>query len=391
MLIVKNCNLMNMAGIDKEPYDLAMENGIFTQIAPNITPGPGDQVVDAQSKLVTPGFIEPHCHLGMSSLDDSDINDITNPLHPALRAIDAIDIHSQDFDDALKTGVTTLAVGPGSSNLIGGTFAAIKSGGATAKEKILKEELCIKMALGENPKNNYKKMNRTPSTRMGEAALIRDALYRAREYRNRWLKHQEKLQEGTPDGFAYDLGMHSLMRVFDGFPVKIHAHTEGDIRMAIRIIQEFQLNGSIEHCTEGQFMTDELLAAGIPVIIGPTVGGKSKLELGRKQLETPGILERAGVFFSLTTDSGVIPITQLLMQVSVLIAHGLSEETAYKCVTIRAAKVLGLDDRLGSIEVGKDADLVIWNYPPFTTQAQAGVVIIGGTVQYQAKPETTNV
>lgn len=383
MLIIKNCSLITMSGIYKETYDVAVENGKFVKIQRELAPAMGDEVIDAGGKLVTPGFIEPHCHLGMIGADGQDGNEATDPIHPELRAIDAIDFHSSAFEKALQAGVTTLAVGPGSANLMGGTFLFMKSAGDTLADRIIKEEGALKMALGENPRNVYGKKNQIPSTRMGSAALMRQTFYKAKTYREKWLAHEEKLAKGEESSFTYDLAMHSLMRAFDGMLVKIHAHQANDILTALRIGKEFGLNLSIEHCTEGWMMTDELKEAGAHYIIGPTTGGKSKLEVQNKRFDAPALLEKAGVEFTLTTDSHVIPMEGYLPQVALLIKNGLSEEMAYRCVTINAAKSLDLDSEIGTIEPGKTADLVIWAVEPFKTGGKPETVLINGKIRYQ--------
>lgn len=383
MLIIKNCNLISMNGIYKEPYDVAVGDGKFVKVEKNITPGDGDEVLDAGGRLVTPGFIEPHCHLGLIDSDGQDGNEVTDPIHPELRAIDAINFQAKEFTQALEAGVTTLAVGPGSANLMGGTFAFVKSAGNTLADRIIMEEGALKMALGENPRTVYNKKGQTPSTRMGSAALMRQTLYKAKEYREKWRAHQEKLKKGGESSFSYDLAMHSLMRAFDGMLVKIHAHQANDIMTALRIGKEFGLNLSIEHCTEGYRMIEELREAKAHYIIGPTAGGKSKLEVQNKKFSAPALLEQAGVEFTLTTDSHVIPMQGFLPQIALLIKNGLSEEMAYRCVTIHAAKALDLGDTLGSVESGKNADLVIWEVEPFLSGGKPAAVMIGGNVQYQ--------
>lgn len=310
---------------------------------------------------------------------------MTGPIHPELRAIDAIDFHSELFDKALRAGVTTVAVGPGSGNVMGGTFAYLKTAGDTLQERIIKEEGALKMALGENPKVSYGRKGQTPSTRMGSAALMRQAFYKAKAYREKWAAHEERLKNGEESTFTYDLAMHSLMRAFDGMLVKIHAHQANDILTALRVGKEFGLNLSIEHCTEGWKMIDDLKQAGAHYIIGPTVGGKSKLEVEDKRYDAPAILEKAGVEFSLTTDSHVIPMEGFLPQVAVLIKHGLTEETAYKCVTIQAARALELEHEIGSIETGKNADIVIWESAPFQAGGRPGLILINGKIRYSAE------
>ena len=379
MLLIKNACLIDMAGKYKEKADILIGEGRFLKIEPSIE-AEGCEVIDAAGRLVTPGFIESHCHLALGDSAGQDINEKTGPLHPGLRAIDAIDFFSPDFDAALAAGVTTLAIGPGSSNLIGGTFAAVKAAGDTISKRIVKEELCMKMALGENPKGNYGPQGRMPATRMGSAALLRDALTRAREYRERRLCRGEKGEKVAP----FDLDLQSLARVFDGMPVKIHVHKENDIRTAIRVGKEFGLRFTLEHCTEGYRMTEELREAGAMPILGPIVGGKGKLELAGKRFDGPALLEKAGIPFAITTDSPVIPMEGLLMQAAVLIKHGLSEKGAYEGLTVNAAKAIGLWEEIGSIEPGKQADLVIWDRGPFYTDQKAGVVVVDGKVRYWA-------
>lgn len=382
--MIKNANLIDMAGTYKEKRDILIRDGRFEAIEPEIEAQIGYDVIDADGRLVTPGLIESHCHLGLNDGAGQDINEKTGPIHPGLRAIDAVDFDSSDFSEALKSGVTTLAVGPGSSNLIGGTFLAMKSAGNSAVSRLIKEELCMKMALGENPKGNYGPKGKMPATRMGETALIRDTLYKAMDYRDRWMEHQEKRQRGEKTSFSFDLDMHSLMRVFDGMPVKIHVHKANDIMAAIRIGKEFHLNYTLEHCTEGHMLLDELKEAGVISILGPIAGGKGKLELANKLYEAPAIFEQAGLPFALTTDSGVIPMEGLLMQAAIMIRHGLSEMGAYRALTVNAAKAIGLWNEIGSVEVGKQADLVIWDHEPFSTKARAGVVIVDGAAWYWA-------
>ena len=382
MLLIKNACLIDMAGTWKKRRDILIQGKYFWRILESEERVPECETIDAAGRLVTPGFIESHCHLGMANCDGQDINEKTGPIHPALRALDAVDFQSDDFKDALKTGITTLAVGPGSSNLIGGTFVLLKSAGASLAARVVEEELCIKMALGENPKGNYGPKGRMPATRMGEAALIRKTLYEAQNYRERWDQYQEQQDKEKP--FEFNLNLHSLMRVFEGFPVKFHVHKANDIMTAIRIAKEFGLKGTLEHCTEGYMLVEEIKNAGLMPILGPVVGGKGKMELAGKRFDTPAVLEDAGISFAITTDSPVIPMEGFLLQICVLIKNGLSEKAAYEGVTIHAAEALGKQNEIGSIEEGKEADLVIWEKEPFKTGGKAGIVIIDGEVRYWA-------
>ena len=378
MLVIKNGTLISMAGIYKEKYDVAVENGKIAKVEKEIVPGPEDTVIDAAGKLVTPGFIEPHCHLGIIDADGQDGNEMTGPIHPELRAIDAIDFHCSLFDRALEAGVTTVAVGPGSGNIMGGTFAYLKTAGATLNERIMKEEAALKMALGENPKVSYGKKGQTPSTRMGSAALMRQAFYKAKAYREKWLAHEEKLKNGEESTFTYDLAMHSLMRAFDGMLVKIHAHQANDLCTALRIAREFDLDITLEHVTEGHMIVDELAKENVPLAVGPTFGHASKFELQNKTWETPGVLAKAGCHVSIITDAPVIPLHYLPLCAGLAMKAGMDEYDALRAITIHPAEHIGIADRVGSLEEGKDADIVIMDGSPFTVEGVVKHVFIDG-------------
>ncbi|MEA4920093.1 MAG: amidohydrolase [Clostridiaceae bacterium] len=378
MILIKNCDLMSMGTIPRGMADILVHDGKIERVENTILTPEGCKEIDAGGRIVTPGLVESHCHIGTSSLDSQNTNEKTHPTLGGLRALDALDFNAPEFTRALKTGVTTLITGPGSSNLIGGVFMGIKSAGDSVESRIISEELTLKMALGENPRLNYGKIGKSPSTRMGAAALIREALFKAREYREKWLAHQAGDKKS---GFSYDIHLHSLMRAFDGMIVKIHAHQADDIMTAIRIAKEFGIRISIEHCTEGYLITKELKEAGYPVIIGPIAGGKGKLEISKKTYEAGAILEREGIPFAIATDSGVIPMEGLLMQAALLVKRGLSKETALEALTINAARFTDVSDRVGSIEPKKDADIVIWNMHPLDTMSRPDMVMIDGKIR----------
>lgn len=269
-----------------------------------------------------------------------------------------------------------MVTGPGSANIIGGSFAAMKTHGKLVDQAIIKEEVCIKVALGENPKLLYGRKGQAPATRMMSAALLREELFKAREYHK---NYQEYKKENDPTkGFDYDLNLHSLMRVFDGMRMKIHAHQADDILTAIRIAEEFNLNYSIDHCTEGALIVDKLKEKKVPCILGPTAGGRSKYEIKNKSLESAAILEEAGIEFAITTDHPVTPIEGQTMQLALFVKHGLSREGALRAVTINAAKVTDIEDRVGSLEIGKDADMVIWDGEPLDYYTSPKMVFIDG-------------
>ena len=338
--------------------------------------------------VVTPGLVDAHCHIGLwgtASSAEMDGNENTSPALPGLRGIDALKWDDATFDVAVRHGVTTVVTGPGSSNIIGGTFSAVKTAGKDPDSRIISSEICMKMALGENPKVNFGRRNMAPKTRMMSAAIMREQLFRAREYYEKY-----KQNGGDPD-FPFDFHMHSLMRVFDGMRVKIHAHQADDIQTAIRIANEFGLRYSIDHCTEGYMILGELVENHVQCLLGPTVGGKGKIESRNKTFEAGRILEEAGITFGLITDAPFVPIEGQLLQAALYVKSGLSREMALKCVSINNAIITDIDSRVGSLEPGKDADIVIWDVEPLATMSQAGVVIIDGQIVYMRKAGESNV
>jgi imidazolonepropionase-like amidohydrolase len=379
-----------MKDINYETKDILLENKTIIKIGNLETKDyPEAMLIDANNRFVTPGIVDPHCHIGIFEeaigFEGADGNEMTNPVYPELRAIDAIKPQDVAFQEALEAGVTTVATGPGSGNVIGGTFCVMKTVGKTIDDMIIKEESSIKMALGENPKRVYSGKSQAPSTRMASAALIRDALIKAREYKTKLEKYESDQAAGKdvtkPE---FNLKWNSLARVFDGFPVKIHAHQQDDIVTAIRIIEEFGLNATIEHATEGHLIADYLKKHHQRVIIGPTLGSKSKYELRNKTFKSAKILFDNEIEFAIMTDHPVILLANALTQVGIFVREGLPELEAFRAVTINAAKINGVDNRVGSIEIGKDADIVIWNNHPLHYLSKPDFVIVNGEIVHQA-------
>ena len=386
MLIIKNANLISMEDINYEIKDILIKDSKIVGIGSyNPLDYPGCQVVDALGKYVTPGLVDPHCHVGMieSTIGwaGSDANEMSNPITPELRAIDGIKPHDECFKEALDSGVTTVCTGPGSANVIGGTFCALKTKGNTVDEMILVEELCMKMALGENPKRVYGNSHTSPSTRMASAALMREWLTKAKKYYEKKVKYQKDLAEGKEvNEVEFNMKLEALSKVFDGLMVKIHAHQADDIATAIRIAKEFGLNMTVDHATEGYLIADFLKENNQSVILGPTLGNKSKYELKAKSFESGKVLHEAGVNFAIMTDHPVIEQKHTLVQVALFVKAGLPELEALKAVTINAAKLCGIDNRVGSIKEGKDADVVIWSGHPLDIMTEASVVILNGEI-----------
>lgn len=387
MILIKNALLVGMKDINYEIRDILVEDATIQAIGTLNQKGyPDATVIDAEGKMLTPGLVDPHCHIGMMEeaigTEGRDVNEMTNPVYPELRAIDAIKYQDSAFQDALQAGVTTVVTGPGSANVIGGVFSILKTHGKTLDDMILKEESCMKMALGENPKRVYGAKNQAPTTRMASAALIRENLIKARDYKAKkeaYLASEDKDKKT----FEMNMKMESLMRVFDGFPVKIHAHQQDDILTAMRIVKEFNLHATIEHATEGHLIADYLAKHQQAVILGPTLGSKSKYELRNKTFDAAKILSDHGVLFAIMTDHPVIEAQYALTQLGLFVRHGLPELEALRAVTYYAAKVNEIDDRVGSIEVGKDADMVLWSDHPLHYLSRPLWVMVNGTIAFK--------
>lgn len=389
MVLIKNANLLSMAEINYEVCDILVEGTKIMKIGKlNPSDYPNVQIIDAKERYVTPGIVDPHCHIGLYEesigFEGADGNEMTSPVTPELRAIDAIKPQDVAFIESREAGVTTVVTGPGSANCIGGTFAVIKTYGKTIDDMIVVKESSMKMALGENPKRVYSSKSQTPATRMGTTAVIREALLKAKDYKEKLDEYElNKNANKEAKKPEFNMKLASLARVFDGFPVKIHAHQQDDIVTAIRIIEEFGLNGTIEHATEGHLIADYLKEHQIRVIIGPTLGSKSKYELRNKTFKSAKILFDAGVDFAIMTDHPVIHLSNALTQLGIFVREGLDELEALKAVTINSARINHVDDRVGSIEVGKDADIVIWNGHPLHYLTSPSMVMIDGDIILQ--------
>jgi imidazolonepropionase-like amidohydrolase len=307
-----------------------------------------------------------------------DYNEIVDPLTPQMRAIDSIYPQDESFANAIQGGVTTACTGPGSANVVGGTFAVIKLHGNRVDNMILKDAVAMKCAFGENPKRCYGQGGKkAPMTRMAVAALLRELLFKTRRY-------MEDKEAGKNPGF--DFKLESMIPVLKGeLPLKAHAHRHDDILTSIRIAKEFGVKLTLDHCTDGALIADELAKEGLPAFVGPTFGGKSKIELINKSFDTPKVLREAGVDIAIITDAPVIPIQYLPMCAGLAHNAGLDYEESWKAITSAAAKLTGIGDRVGSLEVGKDGDVVIWTADPMTVlAAESACTIVDGKIVYQA-------
>lgn len=382
MLLIKNGYVKTMAGSDFENGSILIgDDGKIIAVGENLSAPEGCTVIDAQGRLVTPGCVDAHCHIGLDNegmgWEGMDYNEYVEPLTPHLRAIDSINPQDEAFSLALQGGVTSACTGPGSANVVGGTFVAIKLSGKRVDNMIIRNPLAMKCAFGENPKRCYGQgLKKSPYTRMGTAALLRELLFKAKDYMT------QKDEGKNP---AFDMKLEAMLPVMRGeIPLKAHAHRADDILTSIRIAKEFGLKITLDHCTDGAIIADELAKEGFSAFVGPTLGGKSKIELRNKSFTTPVVLHEAGVPISIITDAPVIPLQYLPMCAGLAVDAGLDEETAWHTITINPAVQTGIGDRVGSLEAGKDADVVIWTANPLTTVgAQAYTTIVDGKIVYQ--------
>jgi len=380
MLLIRNAHIKPIVGAEiANGCILVDDSGKIAEIAALIDPPTGCQIIDAQGRLTTPGCIEAHCHVGLhdASLrwEGADYNESTDPVTPQMRAIDSIYPQDEYLSAAIEGGVTTACTGPGSANVVGGTFAAIKLYGKRVDDMIVKAPVAMKCALGENPKNSYGQAKKSPKTRMAVAAMLRELLFKAKRY-------NDDKEAGKNPGF--DMKLEAMIPVIKGeIPLKAHCHRADDICTIIRIAKEFGVKLTIDHCTEGALIADELAKEGYPALVGPSFGMSGKNETSKKSFATPAILHKAGVPICIITDHDVIPQENLPLCAAWAVDAGLDAEEAWRAITINPAKVIGISDRVGSLETGKDADIVIWTADPMTmVGAHAYMTVIDGKIIY---------
>ena len=370
-MLFKNATIYTM---EQEPFvgDFKIDKGVFTEVGKNLTANEGEDVQDLNGLFVFPGLVESHCHLGMEEtairFEGDDVNEITDPITPNMRGIDGCNPMDETIESALKGGVTTVAAGPGSANVLGGTFFAYKTKGNCIDEMTIQNPIAMKAAFGENPKRCYQ--GKKIDTRMQISALLRETLEKTKEYLAK--------KEAGKDA-AYDQKLEAMIPVVKReLPLKCHAHRADDILTAIRIAKEENIKITLDHVTDARCILPQIKESGFPCICGPALTHKSKFELANMSFETPNELYKAGILFSIITDSPVIP--QQYLSLSAALAHkaGLPEYEAIKAITINPAKILGLDNRVGSIKVGKDADFVICTKNILDTQNEIQSVYVDG-------------
>lgn len=376
MILIRNGLLYTMEANEAIHGDLLIDQGKILQISNHIQPTERMQIIDASGLRVYPGFIDAHSHIGISEEKKTgqgdECNEGTNPVTPCMRAIDAVNPMDSAFHNALAAGVTGVMVGPGSSNPIGGQFAFIKTHGRCIDDMIVMAPSAIKLAFGENPMSCYGPNGNMPSTRMGIASLIREELTLAQQYFN--------------SGSTGRFGMECYRELFERrIPLKGHVHRADDIFTAMRIAREFHLDLTLDHCTEGHLIAEEIAQSGFCAIVGPSLASRSKDEVSLSDFKTPGILQKAGVTVALTTDHPVSRIQHLPLCAGLAAKEGMGAWGALRAITIDAARICRVEHRLGSLKPGKDADIVLYRGDPLEIATSVCMTMINGEIVWRSE------
>lgn len=396
MLAITNGKVMTISQGTFEPGTVLVEGGRIVAVGQDVAIPDGAEVYDATGKVVTPGLIDAHCHVGLFpegvGWEYSDGNECTDPITPHLRALDAVHPEDPAFKELVAAGVTTVLTGPGSGNLIGGQWVCLKTAPRpTVEQMVLLEPAGMKMALGENPKRVYSEQKKLPTTRMGNAAALRSALVEAQNYLEKWRRYEEdrhKVAAGDqnaepPKPPERDLKLEALGKLLRReMKARVHAHRADDMLTAIRIAEEFGLDLTLEHATEGYKIADILATKGIPVTVGPILFSRVKYELREMTPRNPGLMAKAGVKVAIQTDE-MSAVKYLTINAALAVREGMPEDEALKAITLNAAEIIGVADRVGSLEVGKDADVVVFSGHPLDYLTVVELVVVDGQVAYR--------
>ncbi len=381
MILLKNGTVYAMDEAGVFVGDVKFDQGKIVAVGKDLT-ADGCEVIDCTGKNIYPGFIDGHSHLGMQEssirFEGDDVNEMSDPVTPHVRAIDALNPMDETIHNAACGGVTTVCSGPGSANVIGGTFAIWKTNGHVIDKMVINPMAAMKCAFGENPKRVYS--DNKIKTRMQTAAYLRETLMKTKEYMAKKALAGGDISKQP----AYDMKLEAMIPVLEKkIPLKTHAHRADDILTALRIAREFDVLMTLDHCTEGHLIVDEVKASGFPAFVGPSLTDKSKFELKNLTFATAGILNKAGVKIALITDAPVIPQEYLPLCAGLACKKGLDEMEALKAITINPAEILGIADRVGSLTVGKDADIVVSDGNIFNTLTNVNYTFINGEMVYQ--------
>ena len=385
-MIITGGKILTMAGPVYENGTVEIEKGKIKAVYEGRfreTPGP---IIDARGAWVMPGLVEAHCHVGITEekkgVEGDDCNENVDPITPYLRAIDAINMMDPAIADARRAGITTAMIGPGSSNVVGGQFAIVKLKGRCVDDALVMAPAAMKIAFGENPKVNYSGMGKSPSTRMAIAGMLRKELFRAKQYM------EKRKKEGAEKEWEPDFTMEPWVPVFEGkIPLKAHVHRVDDIFTAIRIAKEYGLRMTLDHCSEGHLIADEIKKTGFPAIVGPDLSSRNKIEVQNVAFKTVGELCKAGILTAVTTDHPVSLLKSLPICAGLAVKAGLPMEEGLKAITVNPAKILGISDRVGTLEVGKDADIAIFTGNPMEVFTDVLYTIIDGEIVYEKEKD----
>nr|WP_300003577.1 amidohydrolase [Tissierella sp.] len=383
MLGITNVNLETISNGSFKAVSILLKDGKILDFGKDIDLSSCERIVEGRERIVTPGIIDAHTHLGLSESgvgrEGIDTNEGTDPLTPFLSVRDGINMKDQAFESFRKAGTTTIGILPGSGNILGGTGLALKCKGTIVDDSVVKDPIGMKCALGENPKNNYGSKNKSPSTRMGNASVLRTALLKAKE-------HLQKLEsaENSLSKLESDKVSMALIPVMKReIPLIIHCHRHDDISTAIRICKEFSVKYILDHVTDGYLIKDTIKRENIHCGVGPTLNYGSKVENKDRDFKTPIIFNREEIPFCFITDHPVIDGRNLVLTASIATQWGMPDRHALRSITLSAAEHIGIDDRVGSIEIGKDADLVIWSGNPLELTSFVDITIIDGEIVYE--------
>lgn len=389
MLLIKDGKILTMSGTVMERGSILIEkNKIITiESSIDISDDAEITIIDASGLWVLPGLIESHCHIGITEekigIAGEDSNETTSPITPYIRALDAVNPMDPAFHNAIQAGITSVMVGPGSSNVVGGQFLFMKTHGRVIDTMKILEPAAMKVAFGENPKNSYKDLNKAPSSRMTIAAMLREEIFNAVQYRKKKIKAESNGEE-IEENFKLESWIPVLEKKI---PLKAHVHRADDIMTAIRIAKEFNLNLTLDHCSEGHLIANEIKESGFPAIVGPDMTCRNKIEIANANFKTAGVLANKGVKVAITTDHPVSLIQYLPVCAGLAAKAGLGIEEALKAITINAAIICGAEDRVGSLEVGKDADISIFTGNPMEVFTHTVYTIIDGQIVYKWSDE----
>lgn len=389
-MLIKNAKILTMAGKNYDKGCILTENSIIKKVAENVSESENADgiVLDVQGAWVLPGLIDAHSHIGIfeekkGQIGDSS-NEITEPITPYLKALDAINPMDSAFENAVRAGVTSVMVGPGSSNVVGGQFLFMKTSGRCIDRMVVLESAAMKIAFGENPKTNYGDNNQMPSSRMSIGALLREELFYARQYAKAKQMAEEN-GESFEENFQKECWLPVLRKEI---PLKAHVHRADDILTAIRIAKLFDVSLTLDHCTDGHLIAEEIKESGFPAIVGPSLASRNKTETQYLHFKTAGVLHKAGVKVAITTDHPVTLIQSLPLCAGIAAKEGLGVEEGLRAITINPAEICRVASRVGSIEEGKDADLAIYDGNPMEVFTNCLYTIIDGKIVYNKERDS---